>query len=636
MILKSAFIGLLSFVALIQANVSPASLVKPEPGTFSQGKRGAAVSEQSQCSGVGVDIMKDGGNAADATIAMALCVGVIAAYHSGIGGGGFMLVRVPNAKGKGHTYEMIDFRETTPAAGNETMYVDNPDPTASTIGGLAVGVPGEMRGWELLHQRYGKLPWAKLFQPAINIARDGFIVGKSLAGKLNETAFPFLTADPLWAEVYAPYGRLLKEGDRCFRPRFADTLEKIANGGADVFYHGDIAANSAKAAQERGGILTTTDLANYTAILRTPAKITYRGYRIFSTIAPSSGSVVQIALKIFEGFPGGAENNDPTINVTTHRLIQSNKFGYGVRTLFGDPAFTANVSTLEAEFLTEKAAAAFRAKINDTHNFDAQYYDPENFIVLNDHGTSHMAAADGDDMVVSLTTTPGQVNSFGFPASPTNFIRPFKRPQSSIASTIIEDEKTGEFRLATGSAGGSRIITATLQNIYHVLDQKLTPQVALQQGRWHDQLSGTTTAEERRATQCLLSHPIQIPDLQLGLLGVDNRTVDFLANINYNMTFVSPLDLAEGHTLADAAISANGISPFIARGGEDSSKSSSVDVAKMNNYVQLIGALNYDLRLAPWDIDIFREMSLFTIPIPRGELVHPLFSWMIVALCTEN
>ncbi|EPQ58687.1 gamma-glutamyltransferase [Gloeophyllum trabeum ATCC 11539] len=507
--------------------------------------------------------MKEGGNAADAAIASSLCVGVISAYHSGIGGGGFMLVRF-NQPGGSHDYEMIDFRETMPAAGNETMYLTATSPTASTVGGLAIGVPGELRGWEALHQRHGKLPWKKLFEPAIYIARNGFEVNVDLANALSATSYPFLTHDPLWAEVYAPNGTLLKQGDTVYRKRYANTLEKLSIYGADYFYKGELAVNTAEAAYARGGILTTADLANYTAIIRKPSNITYRNHRIFSTIAPSSGSVVLSALKIFEGYPGNALPSDPAINLTTHRLIEATKFAYGQRTNFGDPAFTANVSSLEQEFLTEASAEAARAKISDNQTFNALYYNINNYLVLNDSGTSHVAAVDKTGMAVSLTTTvnlywgsqvmttdgiilndemddfssPGQTNAFGFAASPANYIAPGKRPQSSIASSIAEDLSTGQISIATGSAGGSRIITATLQNLHWYLDVGLSPSDAVHQARWHDQLTNVTYFE------------IAAP--QLGMAGFDNRTVNYLAGLGYNITYEDESG-STGHIIGRAA-----------------------------------------------------------------------------------
>ncbi|KAF7970366.1 hypothetical protein HWV62_24282 [Athelia sp. TMB] len=371
------------------------------------GKHGGVATEVALCSDIGVDTLKAGGNSADAIIASALCVGTIAAYHSGIGGGGFMLVRFPSGKGnKGHSYEMIDFRETMPAAGNETMYVTNsttPE-TLSTIGGLAIGVPGEMRGWEMLHKRHGKLPWKRLFEPAIKVGREGFNVTIDLAQALSYYG-SFILTDPLWAEVYAPNGTVLKEGDIAYRKRYADTLEQISIHGADYFYKGRIAENIAKAAHARGGVITTHDLANYSAIVREPVNITYRNQRIFSTVAPSSGAVVLSALKIFEGYQGNYSDNDPMINVTTHRLIEATQFAYGQRTQYGDPAFTSNVTELQQYYLKPSITSELRSKISDNTTHPIPYYDPQNYTILLDHGTSHMAVIDEAGMAVSLTTT---------------------------------------------------------------------------------------------------------------------------------------------------------------------------------------------------------------------------------------
>ncbi|KAK7046979.1 gamma-glutamyltranspeptidase [Favolaschia claudopus] len=492
------------------------------------GKHGAVATEVAECSTIGVDTMKAGGNAADAILASGLCVGVVAAYHSGIGGGGFMLVRYPTSSKK-HAYEMIDFRETMPAAGNETMYVTNSTTpqTLSTIGGLAVGVPGELRGWEKLHKRHGRLPWKALFQPAIKLARHGFTVNVDLAAALD-SGKSWIPDDPLWAEVYAPNGTLLREGDTAYRKRYAETLELIAEHGADAFYNGRIAVNTAEAAYARGGILTAHDLANYTAIIREPVNITYRNNRIFSTVAPSSGAVVLSALKVFEGYPANFKQSDAEINLSTQRLIEATRFAYGQRTQYGDPAFTSNVTDLEKFYLTPKAVDSVRSQIKDNQTFPLGYYDPTKYTPLEDHGTSHMAVIDGSGMAVSLTTTvnlfwgsqvmttdgiilndemddfstPGQTNAFGFLPSPINFIRPFKRPQSSISSSIAEDLLTGEVTIATGSAGGSRIITATMQELHHYIDQGMSPAECTHQARWHDQLSGQTFSPKAATFRC--------------------------------------------------------------------------------------------------------------------------------------
>jgi len=145
-----------------------------------------------------------------------------------------------------------------PALGNETMYSNNTDKTASTVGGLAVGTPGEIRGWQMLHERHGKLPWAFLFEPAILLARNGFRVNKDLADALSATSYPFLLSDPLWAVTYAPNGTLLKEGDVVVRKRYANTLSILASEGPDAFYNGSLAANISAAAIKAGGMRPLT------------------------------------------------------------------------------------------------------------------------------------------------------------------------------------------------------------------------------------------------------------------------------------------------------------------------------------------------------------------------------------------
>ncbi|GMK55224.1 hypothetical protein CspeluHIS016_0202800 [Cutaneotrichosporon spelunceum] len=518
--------------------------------------------------------MKEGGNAADAMISSALCVGVISAFHSGIGGGGFMVIRYNNEDGT-HGYEQIDFRETMPAAGNETMYTQyGANQTKSTIGGLAVGVPGELRAWKLLHDRHGSLPWKKLFEPAINVARNGFPVNYDLAGFL--AGRDWILEDENWSKDYAPQGTLLKEGDTVYRHSIADTLERIACEGPDIFYQGsDIADNIIKAVQSAGGIMTHDDLAGYQPILRETASISYRGKKIFSTTAPSSGAIVLSALKIFEGLekPGA----DPANPLSTHyrefpqfslnanpKVVEANKFGYGQRATLGDPAFTSNVSTLEASYLTEEVAAAARALITGNSTHPGTYYNPTNYAPASkEGGTSHLAAVDGSGMAVSLTTTvnliwgsqvmtdngiilnnemddfssPGSVNAFGFAANPINFIRPGKRPQSSIASSLLEDEN-GQLIMATGSAGGSRIITATLQELYNHIELGLNATGCTGHPRWHDQLSGKT----------FFDYPE--PNRPIPLAGYDNVTVDFFRSLGYNVTYQEPYSTSTSHAIA--------------------------------------------------------------------------------------
>ncbi|KAG8747908.1 hypothetical protein FRC10_010527 [Ceratobasidium sp. 414] len=512
----------------------PPELAKRNTSSF--GKHGAVATEVKQCSDLGIELMKKGGNAADAMIGAQLCVGTVAAYHSGIGGGGFMLIRTPGGK-----YETIDFREFAPGAATELMYV-NKTGSPSQVGGLAVAVPGELRGFEMLHKRHGKLPWKKIFEPAIKVAKR------------------YITQDPAWAAVYAPNGKVAVAGQTIHRPTYARTLQRIANKGAGAFYTGSIAKNSIAKAQANGGIITLDDLKKYKAIIRKPVQIVsaspwttnmltsnnwfgqkYRDFTLTSCPAPSSGIIALSAMNILENFD---ISNSSNINTTTHLLDEAIKFAYGQRMSLGDPLFVSNVTALEAFYLKKKTSKELADKIMLDTTHTAAYYDPGNYTAQRESGTSHLVTADSSGMVVSLTSTvnyyfgsrlmtedgvilndemddfstPGTSNGFGYIATPANYIAPYKRPLSSISPTIVEDDK-GVFHFATGAAGGSRIITATLQSLWHVLDQGMDAQSAINAPRMHDQIVPLTTTFEYT---------------------YDNSTTAYMASLGHNVTWVAP------------------------------------------------------------------------------------------------
>ncbi|GFF33455.1 gamma-glutamyltranspeptidase 1 [Aspergillus udagawae] len=503
------------------------------------GKRGAVASESAICSRHGIDILELGGNAADALVATVLCVGVIGMYHSGIGGGGFMLVRAPNG-----SFEFIDFRETAPAAAFEEMF--NNSTGASTIGGLASGVPGELRGLEHLHKKYGSLPWSVLVQPAIRTAREGFPVGRDLVRYMKSAVGggkDFLVENPTWALDFAPNGTRVGLGDIMTRRRYADTLETIAKKGPDAFYSGPIAETMINALQAANGTMTLEDLRNYTVAIRNVSQIDYRGYQITSTTAPSSGTVAMSILKILNTYddffaPGN-------VNLSTHRLDEAMRFGYGERTKFGDPLFVAGLDEYEEDMLKQSTIDEIRRKISDVRTQNVSAYDPQGIESLNDSGTSHVVVADHTGLAISLITTintlfgsqvmvpetgiimnnemddfsiPGKSNSFGYIPSKANYIRPGKRPLSSITPAIVTRPDGRLFFLA-GSAGGSRIITATVQNIIRVIDQGLSAAQALAQPRLHDQL---------------------VPNQVSFEYTYDNSTVDFMKSRGHNVTWVAP------------------------------------------------------------------------------------------------
>ncbi|KAM0445415.1 hypothetical protein ACHAQK_001621 [Fusarium lateritium] len=506
---------------------------------------GAVASESQICSTIGVNILREGGNAADAMVATVLCVGTVGMYHSGIGGGGFMLIHKGDGKNQTAPYEFVDFRETAPAAATQDMFKNNVNESIS--GGKASGVPGELRGLEHLHKTYGQLPWSQLVQPAIKVARYGFPVNNDTLKFMKMTYKKaenesFLLNDPSWAIDFAPSGRLVKFGEKLTRKRFADTLEVIASEGPDAFYEGPIADATIRTLKQERGIMTSEDLKNYTVAIREPVQINYRGGKITSGSAPSSGAVALAALNILDGYD--FLGNPSRVNDTTYLTDEAFKFSYGMRSNLGDPSYVKNLEEYQAQMCSNTTAQEVRAKLNG-RPLKLSEYDPKGLESLDTPGTSHIVTMDESGLAITLTTTvnlnfgsqvivpetgiimnnemndfsiPGESNQFGFIPSEANFIRPGKRPLSSIATTIVEGPD-GKVSLVTGAAGGSRIITATAQVIMNALDKNMTVEEALAAPRLHDQLVPRQVTFEYK---------------------FDNSTVAYLKEIGNNVTWVAP------------------------------------------------------------------------------------------------
>lgn len=269
-----------------------------------------------------------GGNAADAVVATTICVGVMGMYHSGLGGGGFATIRAPNG-----SYFDLDFRETAPSSASEDMY-KYLDPSASVVGGLSCGIPGELRGLEWIHSEFGKLSWKEVFMPGVELARGGWRIGRDLSDAIEqhgtgiESERKFLYEKEEWREDFAPNGTTVGLGDWITRKRYADTLEKIANDGADVFYNGKMAEEMVKAVNANNGSMTVEDLKDYKIQLRKPASIDYRGYKLTSNSAPASGVVSLAVMNIVGGYEDFGW--DQKLNLSTHRLDEAMRWAYGM------------------------------------------------------------------------------------------------------------------------------------------------------------------------------------------------------------------------------------------------------------------------------------------------------------------
>ncbi|RKP35006.1 gamma-glutamyltranspeptidase [Dimargaris cristalligena] len=477
--------------------------------------------EHPTCSAIGADILRANGSAVDATIASALCIGVVHNFSSGIGGGGFVLVRNSTDQAS-----LIDFREEAPAAATTDMYKD--DIALAQVGGLAVAIPGEIRGFEAAHRQYGRLPWSELFAPAVRLARDGFVVDEIL-GLILELKKDRILNDPGFRESYTvlersittvhhpgdgngdddpPAIRVARKGDTIFRKRLADTLEAVATHGADIFYKGPLAESMARAAQAAGGIITAADFAQYEAQTREVLRSTYHGHTVVTSPPPTSGSILILLLNILEGLPFSEEGNTP---LNYHRLIEAFKYAYAQRTVLGDPAFVA-LTNHTAKMLNSSYAEQLRRNISDAQTFPPMHYNPT-YDVQEPHGTTHISVVDKYGQAASMTTTVNLVfgsevmdpysgvilnnemddfstqnksNAFGYFPSPNNKILPGKRPLSSSVPVILE--KDGKVTFVAGASGGSRIISAVVQVMINALQFDMPLAKAVDHSRLHHQL----------------------------------------------------------------------------------------------------------------------------------------------------
>ncbi|KAJ1835201.1 hypothetical protein LPJ63_001326 [Coemansia sp. RSA 2711] len=473
-----------------------------EHSTLITAHKGAVATDEPRCSAIGVDILREGGNAVDAAVASTLCIGVLQAHSSGIGGGGFMLIRPP----RGERPVLIDFRETAAQAATSDMFIHNI--TQAVVGPLASGVPGEIAGMYKAHSRFGKLPWHRLFEPAVALARDGFALSSIVHRQLVRFEQEMLESPGFNTTYTNGHGRILRVGEQVRRPELADTLEEIARDGPDAFYRGRIAKSLVKVIQDKGGILTADDFARYEAVAREPIETYYHGRRVITGSAPTSGSVLLNMLNVIEGFTLALDG--PTA-VNYHRIVEAMKFGAAQRTLLGDPSFI-DISANLTRQISKEFASNIRANISDAQTFDISHYDPE-YDVLNNHGTTHLSVVDKDEMAVAVTSTvnlefgsrimdpstgiilndemddfstTNETNYFGLRPSPNNKIVPGKRPLSSTSAAIIEHN--GHVELVLGGSGGSRILTAVLQVVVNVLDFGMRLDHAIDAPRMHHQL----------------------------------------------------------------------------------------------------------------------------------------------------
>ncbi|EHK4531344.1 gamma-glutamyltransferase [Salmonella enterica] len=499
-----------TFSAVANPPVAPPVSYGVEEDVFHpvRATQGMVASVDAMATQVGVDILKQGGNAVDAAVAVGYALAVTHPQAGNLGGGGFMLLRT-----KDGATTAIDFREMAPAGATRDMFLDeqgNPDSKKSLTSPLASGTPGTVAGLSLALEKYGSLPLNSVVRPAIKLAQEGFIVNDALADDLKTYGSEVLPHHENSKAIFWKDGEPLKKGDKLVQQDLANSLTMIAENGPDAFYKGEIARQIAQQMQQNGGLITTDDLAAYQAVERTPVSGEYRGYQIFSMPPPSSGGIhiVQI-LNILENFDmkkygfGSAD----AIQI----MAEAEKYAYADRSEYlGDPDFV----NVPWQALTSKAyAKSIAGQIDINKAKPSSEIRPGKLAPYESDQTTHFSVVDKDGNAVAVTYTlnttfgtgivagnngillnnqmddfsakPGVPNVYGLVGGEANAVGPKKRPLSSMSPTIVV--KDGKTWLVTGSPGGSRIITTVLQMVVNTIDFGMNVAEATNAPRFHHQ-----------------------------------------------------------------------------------------------------------------------------------------------------
>jgi gamma-glutamyltranspeptidase/glutathione hydrolase len=481
-------------------------------------ENGMVVTAQQYATRVGVDVLKQGGNAIDAAVAVGYTLAVVYPAAGNLGGGGFITLQLADGR---RTF--IDFRETAPLAATATMFLDvqgNVIPDLSTRGYLAVAVPGTVAGLEYAREKYGTMPRAKLIAPAIRLAADGYLLEQGDVDMLREATEDFRKDAPS-AAIFLDGDKPFATGARLVQRDLARTLRSISAQGTDGFYKGETAGALLAASKSGGGSLTQADLDAYRVRELAPLECDYRGFRIVSAPPPSSGGLVLCEiLHILEGYPlseygwGSARAVHVQIEAMRHAYVDRNH-------LLGDPAFVDNPL---AQLLDKQYAAGIRAGIDPARAGDSARLKPGIERREGTH-TTHFSIADRFGNAIAVTYTlndwfgarvtakgtgvllndemddftakPGVPNMYGLVQNEANRIEPGKRPLSSMTPTIVL--RDGKPWMILGTPGGSRIITAVTLTMLNVIDYGMDIQEAVDAPRIHQQWLPEATYVEARA-----------------------------------------------------------------------------------------------------------------------------------------
>ena len=467
--------------------------------------RQAMVLAQQPADEAGLAVLRKGGNAVDAAIAIGFALNAAYPYAGALGGGGFMLIRLAN----GQT-TFIDFREQAPAAATRTMYLDTQgNLTRDSIEGWrSSGVPGTVRGFELAHKKYAKLSWAADMAPAIELATQGFTVSYALAEQLRGSRS--LARDPESTRIWLKDGGFYEQGDRMVLPDLAKTLTRISKNGPHEFYTGETASTLAAAMKAHGGLITMADLAAYKAVERAPLTGAYRNYTVIASPPPSSGGVGLLQmLGMLDGT--GYEKTGYQSSATMHYLAEVMRRFYADRNAYlGDPDVVKNPidRLLDRRYIASRRASIDLARATPSTTVGAglpstkESAETTHYNVVDVEGnavavTYTLNGGFGNGITIpglgflinnemdDFTSKPGAANLFGLVQGEPNTIAPGKRPLSSMAPTIVL--KDGQLYMLLGGPGGSRIPTAVLQVFLNIVDFGMNPQEAVDAPRFHHQ-----------------------------------------------------------------------------------------------------------------------------------------------------
>lgn len=468
-------------------------------------KNGMVVSAYPDASKTGVDILKKGGNAVDAAVAVQFALAVTYPEAGNIGGGGFMVYR--SAKGETNT---LDFREKAPLLATTNMFLDDKGNVVqglSTASHKASGVPGSVDGMVEAHKKYGKLKWQQLVQPAVELARNGFKISKRLASSLNSPTFKKMNPGKSYFIKNTPW----QEGDVLKQEDLAKTLELIRDKGRAGFYDGVVAKQIAAEMKSGGGLITETDLKQYHSVWRKAIKGTYKKeYTIITMPPPSSGGIALLQLlHSVEKYPMSrwGHNADSTVQL----MVEAERRVYADRSKYlGDPDFykVPVDSLLRPRYVNSRMASFNWAAATPSSTIQAG-----SFVGYESDQTTHFSVVDKDGNAVAITTTlngsfgskvfvggagfllnnemddfsakPGTPNMYGLVGGVANSIQPGKRMLSSMTPSIIE--KNGKLFMVVGTPGGSTIITSVFQTVLNVIEFKMDMQSAVAAKRFHHQ-----------------------------------------------------------------------------------------------------------------------------------------------------